>query len=160
MNSGQHFQNQAALHCAPEKKTYNKDSGPLRNAVNHWADDLRKCLSGLRVQHEDETLELRVTVLGLKADWPALSKLGRLERSFARAAYPSPSGHGICHLCSANSSECPEWHHHDLTTAPWIATMGAAEFPRRTRESGLTMKIPMEPGHKHRFYLGHLSYVP
>ena len=140
------------LYTVLPKKTYNKDSEPLHNAVNQWADDLRKCFSGLRVQHEDETIELRVAVLGLKADWPALSKLGRLERNFAREAYPS--GHGICHLCSANSSECPEWHHHDLTTAPWIATMGTADFPwRQARESGLTRNIPMEPGHKQRFYL-------
>ena len=140
------------LYTVLPKKIYSKDDAPLHDAVNQWADDLRNCFSGLRVQHEGEIIELRMAVLGLKADWPALSKLGRLERSFAREAYPS--GHGICHLCAANSSQCPQWHHHDLTMAPWIATMSAAELPwKPNQESGLTAKIPMEPGRKQRFYL-------
>ena len=140
------------LYTVVPKKCYNKDAGPLNNLVNQWADDWHKCFSGLELQHEDETIELRMAVLGLKADWPALSKLGRLDRSFAREAYPS--GFGICHLCMANSSQCPSWHHHDLRTAPWIATMRTAELPwKPARESGLTARIPMETGRKQRFYL-------
>ena len=134
------------------KAIYNKDATPLHELINQWADDFRNCFSGLEVNHEDEAIKLRIAVLGLKGDWPALSKLGRLERSYAREAYPF--GKGICHLCSANTSDCPQWHHHDFAVAPWVATMASAELPWiPARECGLTMKIPMEPDHKAQFFL-------
>ena len=140
------------LYSVMRKGIYNKDATPLNDLVDAWSDDWSKCFSGLDVQHEGATIRLRIAVLGLKADWPALSKIGRLDRNFAREAYPS--GKGLCHICMANSSQCPEWHHHDLTRAPWIATMSTAPLPwMPARESGLTAKIPMEQNRKASFYL-------
>ena len=134
------------------KRVYVKDPEPLNNLINQWAADWRNCFSGLHVQHDDQAIQLRIAVMGLKGDWPALSKLGRLDRSFAREAYPS--GHGLCHLCAANTSECPEWHHHDFAEAPWIDTMGTVNLPwAPARESGLTRSIPMEQDGKAQFYL-------
>ena len=68
------------------KKLYSKDATCLNELVDQWSDDWSTCFSGLRIQHEGSTIELRLAVVGLKGDWPALSKLGRLDRSFAREA--------------------------------------------------------------------------
>ena len=130
------------------KSIYNKDSAPLNELINQWAADW----CGLDVEYDDQAIQLRVAVLGLKGDWPALSKLGRLDRSYAREAYPS--GRGICHLCAANTSGCPEWHQHDFAQAPWIDTMSTVDLPWvPARESGLTRSIPMEQDRKAQFYL-------
>ena len=89
--------------------------------------------------------------MGLKADWPALSKLGCLNRDFLREAYPY--GAGICHRCLANSAACPSWHEHNIQVAAWVATMDAAPVPwKPDAESALTRYIPMEEKLKPHFY--------
>ena len=44
--------------------------------------------------------DLHICVLGLKGDWPALTKLGCLTRHHGREASVK-DGAGICHLCLA-----------------------------------------------------------
>ena len=100
----------------------------------------------------EERIRLRVATVGLKADWPALDKLGRLSRHFRREAYPS--GSGICHYCMANTSVCETWHQHRFDEAPWVATMGTATEPWLPgQESGFTRFIPIERHLKASFYL-------
>ncbi|CAE7822881.1 unnamed protein product [Symbiodinium sp. CCMP2456] len=92
------------------KTKYLKGEVALHRLVTHWSEDLRLCFDGIQLSG---TL-WRVAVIGLKGDWPALDKLGRLNRHFRREAYPH--GQGICHLCMANTAVCPQWHQHCFAT--------------------------------------------
>ncbi|CAE7234080.1 STRN3, partial [Symbiodinium sp. CCMP2456] len=116
------------LFAVMPKKTYQKDSTPLRRLVNAWAEDLGKCFTnGLEVRSGESAQTWRIATIGLKADWPALSKLGCLTRHYLREAYPS--GHGLCHLCMANTKQCPSWHEHDFDNASWVAGLATAVAP-------------------------------
>lgn len=133
---------------------YLKDEAALHRLVAHWSDDLRKCFDGVQVSG---TL-WRIAVMGMKGDWPALDKLGRLNRHFRREAYPH--GHGICHLCMANTSGCPQWHQHRFDSAPWVATIATARRPWIPgKESSLTAVIPMDRNLKPRFFLPDLFHT-
>ena len=140
------------------KKRYNKDEKPLRALTEHWSADLGKCFTeGLDLKVDDDHVHVRIATLGLKADWPALTKLGCLVRHYLRGSYPW--GPGICHLCEANTRDCPQWHQH-TDTAPWAATMSTSSQPwLPTKESSLTKDIPMEPHMKADFYLVDLFHT-
>ncbi|CAE7683889.1 unnamed protein product [Symbiodinium necroappetens] len=89
--------------CMP-KGLYLNDDRPLHKLVNIWAEDFAKLFyDGLRIRRGGCTETWRAVVLGLKGDWPALDKLGRLQRHFRREAYPYKVG--ICHLCMANTRQ-------------------------------------------------------
>ena len=128
--------------------SYQKDKQPLHNLVDVFASDLAECFTnGVRASG----LVVRLAVLHLKADLPAHTKLGLLTRHFLREAFPS--GHGMCHMCRANTAECPTWHEHYFSTAPWVGTVLQGPLPWALHaESSLTAKIPMEPDFKPRFY--------
>ncbi|CAE7770414.1 unnamed protein product [Symbiodinium sp. CCMP2592] len=65
------------LFAVMPKKKYQKDSTPLRRLVDAWAEDLGKCFTtGLEIRSGGSVQTWRIATLGLKADWPALSKLG------------------------------------------------------------------------------------
>ena len=111
-----------ALFAVMGKNMYAKDASPLHKLVEFFAEDLRTCfLQGLQLRHRDGEQTWRIAAIGLKGDWPALDKLGRLFRHFRREAYPH--GQGICHLCLANTAACPTWHECDFRAAPWIRTI-------------------------------------
>ena len=136
--------------CIP-KIRYSKNSTCLDQLIEHWARDLAACFAGLELQQAGAPIRLRAITLGLKGDWPALSKIGCLNRHFLREAYPH--GAGICHLCQANTAFCPMWHQHDLETAPWVASMSTAPLPwKATGEPSLTSFIQMEPEFKPSFF--------
>ena len=135
------------------KTTYQKDSTPLRRLVDAWAEDLGKCFSpGLEIRSGGSVRTWRIATIGLKADWPALSKLGCLNRHYLRESYPF--GHGLCHCCMANTRGCETWHEHDFDSAEWVRSMATAVDPWKPRdESGLTRMIPMEMDKKPLFYM-------
>ena len=128
--------------------SYQKDKQPLHNLVDVFASDLARCFThGVRASG----LVVRLAVLHLKADLPAHTKLGLLTRHFLRESFPS--GHGMCHMCLANTAGCPTWHEHCFDTAPWVGTILQGPFPwAPDAESSLTSKIPMEPDFKPRFF--------
>ena len=131
------------------KLQYSKNATPLEELLRHLSTDLCKCFSGLRLPKH--ATAIRLVTLGLKGDWPALSKLGSLERHFLREAYPH--GAGLCHLCMASSAACPSWHEMDFETAGWVKGMDSAPLPwKAANESWLTYLIPMEPEYKARFF--------
>ena len=149
---GNTFQTRQLFSVMP-KKRYSKTDNPLHALISAWSADLGKTFrEGLLLDIGGTVVRIRAVVIGLKGDWPALDKLGRLVRHFRREAYPW--GAGICHLCEANSERCPEWHHHDLDTAPWVASMNNATKPWLPgKESSFTIDIPMEENMKPMFYL-------
>ncbi|CAE7769723.1 STRN3, partial [Symbiodinium microadriaticum] len=72
--------------CIP-KYLYAKDDKPLHNLVTIWAKDFAKLFyDGLAVGSTGCTKTWRVAVMGLKGDWPALDKLGRLLRQWFKGA--------------------------------------------------------------------------
>ena len=144
--------------CMP-KGLYLNDDRPLHKLVNIWAEDFAKLFyDGLRIRRGGCTETWRAVVLGLKGDWPALDKLGRLQRHFRREAYPYKVG--ICHLCMANTRQCPTWHEADFSTAPWVRSMATSTIPwDPNKESGLTAKIPMAPKSKPSFFLVDLFHT-
>ncbi|CAE7208442.1 unnamed protein product [Symbiodinium microadriaticum] len=120
------------------KTSYEKKDIRLHALVENLTMDLARCFeSGLSVKVEGRDVLLRVVAIGLKGDWPALIKLGKLERHFTRESYPY--GKGLCHLCQANTEMCHSWHECDFTTAPWVATMSTAPMP--WRESNLNLHL-------------------
>ena len=133
------------------RAVYKKNDACLHNLVHAWSENLGMCFrEGLELGRGQP--RLRIAILGLKADWPALDKLGKLERHFRREAYPF--GKGICHLCQANTEVCPAWHGHDFTSAGWVRSMETSPLPWKPgAESALTMYIPVEPSMKPQFYL-------
>ena len=136
------------LYSVLHKTAYLRSEEPLLRLVEHWASDLARCFDGVWLSGT----RWRVACLGLKGDWPALDKLGRLNRHFRREAYPH--GAGICHLCMANTSSCPQWHHHCFDSSPWIPTIATASSPWNPRkESSLTVLIPMDQTLKSFFFL-------
>ena len=144
--------------CMP-KNLYLNDDRPLHKLVDIWAEDFANLFYhglDIRCGHTMETW--RVAVLGLKGDWPALDKLGRLLRHFRREAYPYKVG--ICHLRMANTKDCPTWHEADFATAPWVRSMATSTIPwDPAKESGLTSKIPMAVGGKASFFLVDLFHT-
>ena len=144
--------------CMP-KQLYNTDDGPLHKLINIWAKDFAKLFyDGLRLRRGGTTETWHVVVMGLKGDWPALDKLGRLLRHFRRESYPYKVG--ICHLCMANTRECPTWHESDFSTAPWVRSMATSTIPwDPKKESGLTAKIPMAANSKASFFLVDLFHT-
>ena len=118
------------LYTIMHKKAYgSKKSGNkyLMSLVDCWASDHAEAVQGVVVQHGPEQVRIRLIPLGLKADWPALVKLGQIRRSFYADA--APHGKGICHLCMANTVACPDYSgngwketmHSDAFRAPWDA---------------------------------------
>ncbi|CAE7832315.1 STRN3 [Symbiodinium sp. CCMP2592] len=151
---GNTFLTRQLFACMP-KYLYAKKDLPLHKLINIWAEDFAKLFyDGLQIRSGGCTQTWRVAVLGLKADWPALDKLGRLLRHFRRESYPFK--HGICHLCMANTRQCPSWHECNFETAPWVQSIGGASYTipwDPNKESGLTSKIPMAVEDKPKFYL-------
>ena len=56
----------------------------------------------IQVHHHGHAFEIFLCPLGLKGDWPALTKLGNLCRHHLRDTWTNPAGGaGICHYCKA-----------------------------------------------------------
>ena len=142
------------LYSVLHKTKYLKGEAALHQLVDHWSDDLRMCFDGIQLSGS----LWRIAVVGMKGDWPALDKLGRLNRHFRREAYPH--GKGICHLCMANTAVCPQWHQHCFDSAPWVATIATATRPwGHRKESSLTATVPMDPNLKPQFFLPDLFHT-
>lgn len=90
--------------------------------------------------------DLHICVLGLKGDWPALTKLGCLTRHHGREASVK-DGAGICHLCLAGQRG-HEFHIFDYTK---MKASRAPDWPW-TKPSSLTTVIPQSPTQLDRFY--------
>ena len=137
------------------KNKYSNNPDVLHRLVEAWATDLALCFeSGIDAAGQ----RVRIAVVGMKADWPALVSLGKLDRHFRREAYPA--GKGICHLCMGNTPSCATWHEVDFESAPWVASMQTSTLPWKPEdESALTRLIQMEPHLKPWFYLPDLFHT-
>lgn len=108
------------------KKLRNK---PLLKLIAHLSAQLAEAFyKGIQLQKGGHTLFL--VPLCLKGDWPALNKVGNLNRHFGRLVTdPNAKNRaGICHLCRADCEGFEGWHDvswqnmqrfHEGSPLPW-----------------------------------------
>ena len=120
-------------------RLYKKKTTALDGLVKLWSDDWVDIFTNGVVTTSHGTLYL--IPLGLKADWPALIKVGHLTRHYLRDAPGTENPAGVCHLCAAGQAGFP-WFDIGLRSA-WATNEAPRELPW-TRASHLT-KIPQGP---------------
>ena len=116
------------LYSCVATKLYNKNPKILKRLATHWANELKELFEhGACVTQNGQTRRLYVVVLGMKGDWPALTKFGNLSRHHGRQTRGGKAKDGICHLCMGGLPGF-EWHDytygnmermHDVSTLPW-----------------------------------------
>ena len=133
-----------------QARLYAKSKLPLYALLQVLAQECTDAFNnGLDITLNQRTHRIRLVVLGLKGDWPALTKLGRLTRHHLRDAPKAENPPGICHLCLAGQSLFP-WHVCSPDAA-WLETIGADPLPW-TIPSPLA-NIPQDKSDRASFYL-------
>ena len=143
----------ATLLCLHYRKK-NKDGHRLQSLLKAITDDfLTLYMHGVQMCFKGEWITLFAVPLGLKGDWPMLSKLGNLTQSFTRRGRPSPSS-CICHLCSAGAAGFP-YHEHEIN-ASWYSTYLKT---RPWRTPSTFMRLPTLPAAPELFYCFDIFHV-
>lgn len=126
----------------------------LTKLIDSLANDLKDLFSNpVHVLLGDAQETLFVSCVGVKGDWPALCKLGGLNRHHGREAHQTASA-GICHLCNAGQPG-HDFHRFDFTSMLKART---SDLPW-TRPSSLSKHIPQSPSKKEMFYKIDLFHV-
>lgn len=86
--------------------------------------------------------------IALKGDWPALAKVGTLNRTFSHQS-PKDNAAGICHLCNADQFGFKNWH--DPTWAKMIAMRTDRKHPWK-KEPTIISKLPIYECDKPDFF--------
>ena len=124
-------------------RLYTKSKSVLYALLDVWSKDLSKLFhDGVHVFAFGKAQTFWFVCLGMKGDWPALVKSGRLTRHHLREAPASPNPPGICHLCRAGQNGFP-WHSFG-DSAAWLASMGVNN-PLPWRQPSPLAKIPQGP---------------
>lgn len=119
-----------------------KKSGRLRSLVTHLAHELKSCfVKPISVVVKETPRELYFCCIGCKGDWPALVKLGRLDRHHLRDS--NKKAPGICHLCHGGQEGFP-WHMWDFESMQRMR-QGLTE-PFTIPGGGPLTKIVPQPG--------------
>ena len=86
-------------HCYSGKKCKTKNY-PLLKLVEHLSLELRQLFdNGVVVTFGGLSQKIWLVPIAFKGDWPALVKIGQLNRHHLRDTTATEFGHGICHLC-------------------------------------------------------------
>ena len=121
----------------------------LQALVTAFASDLGTCFeTPLRVVHDGETKEIYLCPIGLKGDWPGLTKMGQLQRHHLRDTFTSEDGAGICHLCMGGCSG-HQWY--DISYNNMVK-MKSSVVPPWTRPPSLISCLPHSPDHEAQFF--------
>ena len=101
-------------------RLYSKKKAVLYKLLEAWSEDLTRLFNtGIEVVAFGKSQRLFFATLGMKGDWPALCKLGRLVRHHLRDTADG-QGPGICHLCRAGQ---PGFDWFDFgRQASWLVT--------------------------------------
>ena len=116
--------------------------------TSHLSKDLNKMMNdGVEIALDSKLRRIYLIPVGMKGDWPALSKVAGLVRHFGRVA--AGDGKGICHLCKADQLGYKRWHiadyahmlemHREVPT-PW------------TKEPPLTASLGLKDSDRAAFY--------
>lgn len=127
-----------------------KKNVPLLNLIQHLANELSKTFhDGIKLDNNKLGMIYLVPIC-MKGDWPALAKVGQLDRHFGRlvTTHGKP-GKGICHLCCADQAGHENWH--DLTYENMLA-MHRNSRPPWIAEPALVKAIPLKESDKAEFF--------
>lgn len=136
----------ARVYSKKAQKKSHRD--PLMELTSHLSKDLNKMMNdGVEITLDSKLRRIYLIPVGMKGDWPALSKVAGLVRHFGRVA--AGDGKGICHLCKADQLGYKRWHiaeyahmlemHRDVPT-PW------------TKEPPLTASLGLKDSDRAAFY--------
>ena len=127
------------LFSCMQTKLYNKTPAILSQLAKRWAVELQELFEhGTEVTQNGRSQRLFIITVGMKGDWPALTKFGNLSRHHGRQTRGGKPKDGICHLCMGGIDGF-EWH--DYTFANMQRMHNAATLPWRT-PSPFTQLIP------------------
>jgi len=94
--------------------------------------------------------QLFLIPLACKGDWPALVKIGSLNRHFQRVSYstktPPP---GLCHLCKADQQHHKDWH--DVSWDNMVKMKQGSALPW-VKDPSLVLAVPTPNCYKAQFF--------
>lgn len=127
------------------KKLKNK---PLLNLISHLASQLTDAFyNGIPLKNGTQ---LFLIPLACKGDWPALVKIGSLNRHFQRVSYstktPPP---GLCHLCKADQQHHKDWH--DVSWDNMVKMKQGSALPW-VKDPSLVLAVPTPNCYKAQFF--------
>ena len=121
----------------------------LKTLVSCFARDVGSCFdTPIQAVEEGEVKQVFLCMLGLKGDWPALTKLGQLTRHHLRHTWVNMDGHGICHMCNGGRLG-HEWHNVSYDN---MVRMKENVPPPWARPPDLISLIPHSPAHEPDFF--------
>lgn len=122
---------------------------PLLRLMEHLGKELRNAfVNGFPCRVDGVDRQIYLAALGMKGDWPALSKIGGLVRHCGRDTPTSDSGPGICHLCRGGQSGHP-WH--DVSFQNMAKMRRGAPLPWK-QEPGLLRPLKLQDKYKAEFF--------
>ena len=122
------------------KKLKNK---PLLKLFAHLGNSLAGAMStGFDIHLDGKPRKIWLYPIGMKGDWPALTKVAGLTRHFGKDKPTKEFGDGVCHLCRGGQEGMP-WH--DLSEKNMKRLRAGVELPWKATPSLLKpLKIPTE----------------
>ncbi|CAK9112845.1 unnamed protein product [Durusdinium trenchii] len=122
---------------------------PLLRLVDHLATELRMLFEqGLDVHFEGALQRIWLVPIAFKGDWPALVKIGQLNRHHLRDTPTKEGGHGICHLCKGGM---PSNAWHDVSFGNMNKMRSELPMPWQ-REPGIVSNLALGDAYKHLFF--------
>ena len=140
------------LYAVMTGKTYiGKNPKPKRltSLVTAFATNLGSCFENpLVFELEGEAKEIFLCPLGCKGDWPALTKLGALQRHHLRETWSREDGSGICHLCMGGTLG-NKWY--DISWENMTRMKANCKLPWN-KTPALISLLPCSPEHAAEFF--------
>ncbi|CAK9112297.1 unnamed protein product [Durusdinium trenchii] len=122
---------------------------PLLRLVDHLATELRMLFEqGLDVHFEGALQRIWLVPIAFKGDWPALVKIGQLNRHHLRDTPTKEGGHGICHLCKGGM---PSNAWHDVSFGNMTKMRSELPMPWQ-REPGIVSNLALGDAYEHLFF--------
>ena len=117
--AGSSYRTRFLLSCMLKNK-YRKSAETFDDLIRVFVSEFNLMFEeGVGVSLASGNQKLGLTVIGVKGDWPILTRMGYLGRHFGRLAFGGDRP-GICHLCMAGTEGIP-YHEYD-EHAKWIPT--------------------------------------
>ena len=138
--AGSSYATRFLLSCLLKNK-YRKSAETFDELIRVFVHEFNLVFEeGIAVSLASGNHKLGLSVIGVKGDWPILTRMGYLHRHFGRLAFGADR-EGICHLCMAGTVGVP-FHEYD-EHAKWIPTyLQCSPF---SREDGPLSQLHQSP---------------
>lgn len=124
-------------------------NGPLLKVMDRMGVELSSAMErGFSVMIDGVPQRIFLVPLGMKGDWPAISKVASLTRHHGRDTPTRYDGNGICHLCLGGQAG-HSWH--DLRQANMEKMRRGAPLPWK-KEPGLISPLELPNAYKPAFF--------